>query len=388
MVDSRANSALISSNEGTGRVQWIDFARGAGIALVVFGHVWRGLMNAGLLAEDALYRAVDDGIYLFHMPLFFFISGLLFTASDQRREFGKALQHSASRLLYPLVLWTYVFVFFRIMAGNLVNRPMSLDDIPAFPLPPFELFWFLWALFVIQIAVAIAHRIAGFGWLGLLLAVLFNITAAGALDLAYHPEFHRFFNQATEYMPFFLLGMAFTARPFASSLPRAVAGALLLGFLVSTAPQWFAAGPAWRWPAAAAAVLCCVPLAVQGERLLESAEPLRHVTKAVRSIGRASLAIYVAHVIFSAALRIVLHRAGVTNLWIHASAGTAIGIAGPMALLHLSRRLKIEKWLGFSQGPPVVLVGERAGTAAALAPAAPTAKRAARRPLKVRRPHG
>ena len=47
------------------RLRWIDALKGIGIILVVFAH-------------HKLPVALDTYIFSFHMPLFFFISGLLF----------------------------------------------------------------------------------------------------------------------------------------------------------------------------------------------------------------------------------------------------------------------------------------------------------------------
>ena len=50
-------------------------------------------------------------------------------------------------------------------------------------------------------------------------------------------------------------------------------------------------------------------------------------------LGRASAAIYVAHVPFSAALRILLAKCGVVSVPLHMGLGTAIGVIGPLALV-------------------------------------------------------
>ena len=51
--------------EDTKRIDFIDVAKGIAIFLVVYGHTYDG-------------RNLHLFIYSFHMPLFFFISGLLF----------------------------------------------------------------------------------------------------------------------------------------------------------------------------------------------------------------------------------------------------------------------------------------------------------------------
>src|SRR5690606_15822455 len=67
------------------RNAWVDYAKAIGIILVVYGHVARGVFNAGLPMEESSYLLVDSIIYSFHMPLFFFLSGLFFYDSLMKR---------------------------------------------------------------------------------------------------------------------------------------------------------------------------------------------------------------------------------------------------------------------------------------------------------------
>jgi len=52
--------------------EWADFAKAIGIILVVYGHVARGVVNAGLPMDKYWFELVDSVIDPFHMPLFFF----------------------------------------------------------------------------------------------------------------------------------------------------------------------------------------------------------------------------------------------------------------------------------------------------------------------------
>jgi len=71
------------------RVQWVDYAKGIGIFLVVFGHTLRGLVNSSILETSTIVVSIDQWIYSFHMPLFFYLSGLFIerSASKPLREF-------------------------------------------------------------------------------------------------------------------------------------------------------------------------------------------------------------------------------------------------------------------------------------------------------------
>lgn len=51
--------------------QWVDIAKVIGIFLVIWGHV-------NIVFGDSANAMVRDFIYTFHMPLFFFLSGLLY----------------------------------------------------------------------------------------------------------------------------------------------------------------------------------------------------------------------------------------------------------------------------------------------------------------------
>ena len=53
-------------------LDWIDYAKVIGIFLVVFGHVLQGQIAC---SSDNILKLLWDYIYLFHMPLFFMISG-------------------------------------------------------------------------------------------------------------------------------------------------------------------------------------------------------------------------------------------------------------------------------------------------------------------------
>jgi fucose 4-O-acetylase-like acetyltransferase len=54
------------------KIEWIDVIKGIGIVFVVAGHTYIG--------------EVKDFIFLFHMPLFFFISGFLFTQQEHKKN--------------------------------------------------------------------------------------------------------------------------------------------------------------------------------------------------------------------------------------------------------------------------------------------------------------
>lgn len=68
-------------------IPWVDVSKGLGIYLVVLGHA-------------NIRPTLEHFIYLFHMPLFFFLSGYLHTVKS---DFGEYLKKKAVHLLLPYV---------------------------------------------------------------------------------------------------------------------------------------------------------------------------------------------------------------------------------------------------------------------------------------------
>lgn len=72
---------IIEGKESAGmRETWVDYAKGIGIILVVFGHANRGLYSSGIYISPEIYHYLDNVIYSFHMPLFSFFLGCFLLA--------------------------------------------------------------------------------------------------------------------------------------------------------------------------------------------------------------------------------------------------------------------------------------------------------------------
>lgn len=83
------------------RILWIDLAKAIGIYLVVLGH--------SLQQEVPIEGNLRDFIYIFHMPLFFFLSGYLFNVREE--NFLAFLKKSIYSLLVPYVFLNVVAFF-------------------------------------------------------------------------------------------------------------------------------------------------------------------------------------------------------------------------------------------------------------------------------------
>jgi len=140
-----------SRSDFTARVSWVDTAKGFGIILVVFGHVLRGVVTSNLMEWTLTARYVDAWIYAFHMPLFFFISGLFLSQSAVRSTSG-FVWDKVRTIAYPYFVWSLIALFIKAPLGEIVNYPRGLSEFPDIFYRPIEQFWFLYVLFLLTIA--------------------------------------------------------------------------------------------------------------------------------------------------------------------------------------------------------------------------------------------
>lgn len=61
------------------RIEWVDFGKGVTILLVVIGHVASGLTTSNRFNNSAkMLLVLVEMMYIFHMPVFFALSGFFF----------------------------------------------------------------------------------------------------------------------------------------------------------------------------------------------------------------------------------------------------------------------------------------------------------------------
>ncbi len=317
------------------RLLWLDRAKGLGIVLVVFGHAWLGAQAAGLLPADRLFHTVEKLIYNFHMPLFFLLSGVTFEASARRKPLSRGARDKALRLLWPLLLWTYIFAGFRYLAGGAINNPEALSDLIGWPLPPRDHLWFLWALFLIQmlaLLIAVPGARARPTWVWLALAV----GAAAVVSLPGLPLGPLTVNAAL-HLGLFCLGVWLARAGPLPSGPSAGLKALSVFALVQIVSFALPESVLAFQVVAAALSLCFVVMlnarfGALGQLLVR--------------LGQLSMPIYLAHTLFTAATRIGLFKV-TDDPMLHLALGTVAGLIGPVALYYAVRAVASPRVLGF-----------------------------------------
>ncbi len=184
----------------------LDRAKGLAILLVVFGHLVARTDPLGVDWYEPLRRAV----YAFHMPFFFYLSGMVAAISGALftpiAGLGRLAASRARRLLAPFFALGLLILAGKLIAGHFIfvdNRPAGLraglaDLLIYGPGNPAISIWYLFVLFVFSIT---APPLMAAGGLPLLLgagAVLYAAPLPGVF----------YADHIAHYLIFFALGAA------------------------------------------------------------------------------------------------------------------------------------------------------------------------------------
>lgn len=312
-----------------------DQAKALGILLVVFGHVLRGLERAGLVAFDGVWRTVDWAIYLFHMPLFFYLSGLFFCATVRRFGYLGMVRRNVLALLGPLVVWSYLQVGMQYVFSGSSNLRVTLADVATAPMPPSQQFWFLGVLFAAALVAGILPA-ARIGKTGVALAFVAALAARMLLEDWIQAAFgggpYWFLaGQFVWHFPFLLLGM------WADNAAMDRAPLHPLAFVAAFAAVMLAAsgvsGEGHPLLPLASVLLVLAFYKAFFEAAARLPENPGRLARAVVFVGANSMIIFLAHVIFGAGMRAILVKLGVFDVGAHLVLGTLAGMAFPLLLV-------------------------------------------------------
>lgn len=169
----------------------IDIAKGIGIFFVVLGHF--------TVFASHLYHY----IYLFHMPLFFFISGMFAKPTSIK----DCLTQKGKRLLIPyLFYWIFCqiiqyvgqIILFQNFTLNNINKNISVGGV----------LWFLISLWSIHLIYTIGNH-----FFGKYAYIFYTIITIAGIVLGYNNIKLQFYLSQTMLMlPFFLLGNFFNQK--------------------------------------------------------------------------------------------------------------------------------------------------------------------------------
>jgi surface polysaccharide O-acyltransferase-like enzyme len=304
----------------------IETLRGLACLLLVLYHVIGADASLGLRVEDGPVRWLNDGLAYLRMPLFTFLSGLVYGLRPFAGNSRAFLVGKVRRLLIPML---FVGTLFAVLQALIPGTNSAVGPWYLLHIRPVAHFWFLESLFWVFLVIWLLER---WNLIREVKGYLLALTLACALYLTVRGWFMLGIEGAIYLMPYFLFGLAFSRFPLKPYLTSAWVrwGLLMLAAVAVISMGMPVSNPDRR----------TVAMLAVGMSLCMLSLSLVRVVPGLAAIGRHSYAIYLFHVFFTAAVRIALNLAHIKLLPIDILLGLAIGLAGPIVLDRIASRFK------------------------------------------------
>ncbi len=327
------------------RLDWIDYAKGIAITLVVYRHVLIGLGRAGLDIDPDLFITTHIGL-TFRMPLFFLLSGIFFQKSVEKRARSGYFFHKFKTIMYPYFIWSFIQMSMQMMLIDYTNAQFaSFSDYLLILFKPIAQFWFLYALFNVSVLYLIlSHWVRNKVVLLILGVVLFYFAPDVKLGKLVYDIMRLFV--------FFVIGDLVSKPLLDQNNYKKLASPVLALILFSVAVlgEWIIVGQQNDH------VMILLLFALVGSSstinvsfILSSAKS--KILSVIRIVGYHSLYIFMLHAIISAAFRIVMiNLFGITHVPFLLVGGTFLGVIGPVLFQSISLRLGL--WFLFTPYNP------------------------------------
>jgi fucose 4-O-acetylase-like acetyltransferase len=324
------------------RNSWVDYAKAIGIILVVYGHVARGVHSAGMQMDESIFQLVDSIIYSFHMPLFFFLSGLFFYNSLKSRGATGLIINKVDTILYPFVIWSLLQGSMESVLSKYTNGSVTFGEVLSFAWEPRAQFWFLYALFLVFVTSSLVYTLFDKSRSLLILtafAVLYTIKGA-------MPS-----NMITEFILgntfFFILGICFD--DIKSIFERTYA-ALAIAFGALFIAGQYIFHDVMALSSESEGIESLILATVSILFIVAVSMCLSRINiKWLMYVGASSMTIYLMHILAGSGARVALSKLlGVQTPAAHLIIGTLIGIAAPLVAQAIIKRYR----LGALLAPP------------------------------------
>ena len=316
------------------RQEWIDIAKGIGIILVVYGHVLRGVESANLPLDKNFFLSNDLFIYSFHMPLFFVLSGLFFTNSLNKYGVKGLLFEKSKTILYPFVIWSILQTSIEIILSSFTNGQISINELFTSLIIPRAQFWFLYALFFINVINLLLFRIFKDKWLiiSFLISIIYHI----------FPINLSVFSNAFSYLIYFNIGIASYNFLIKENKINKISNPMYLISIVLSfiffeylyiAKDILILKKILILPILGTIVTIILSYVISKEKALKTI---------LNSLGKYSMHIYILHILVASGTRIILFKLlHIDNVIIHIVTGTILGVIAPYLITFKFKNNKI-----------------------------------------------
>lgn len=327
------------------RIDWIDALKGFATVCVVVGHISDGYLGAGMFVEKRhILNGIFNSVYIFHMALFFMISGMTYKLAYFRTVNGiialkdpQKIKRQLCNLILLYVLYCIWMILFKVLFSKFVNKPVSLKGLFFIWGKPIYPYWYLYVL-ILYYAIFTFGVQKKWGSKPLPLIALLG----GASLLSGFCDTSDWFQvqHTMQYAIYFYLGIILVGQnrqenAFVNLIPIFISLVTIIFFwndkryitnipLVNTI----------------AAFGCVILFAALFRKV-----PFLKSSFLFTLIGKHALEIYLLHCFFTAGNRVLLPMLGIHGFWSSFVINLFISIFIPMAVSFVSKKLGLYKLL-------------------------------------------
>lgn len=293
----------------------VDKLKGYACFLVLFGHVIMGIRLAGINIPT-FFKGLELFIWSFHVALFLFLSGVVYKETGEWR--GKKtrlrfIKHKLLNLGIPYFVFSSIYILINSFVGE-ANSNSSISDILDIWRTPIAQYWFLYALFFL-FCIWACFSVFLKNWqitlivllIGYLLP-LFDI-GFGSFDIVFYSALAFGIGTFIDFKGILkspiLLKCVFILFHIAVGISLILLGKIENAFFKEL----------------------MILLGIYSSILLISLiQHIKFASRFLLFINKYSFQIYLLHTIFTAGIRIILIRLGITNWIFHLVTGAVCGI--------------------------------------------------------------
>ena len=311
----------------------IESLRGIAIILVVLGHVIGSGPEGGLKIEfPSNWRYIYCWIDIIQLPLFTAIAGWVYALKPIEKGLKQFIFEKIKRLILPMLIIAPVYYILQcIIPGT--NTSNSIFDLWRVFLFSYSIYWYLYALFIIFIMIAIIDKYKKAntlsGWFKILIISILTSLIFKNTSIDNIPNIFCFLGGINQ-LPYFLIGLGLYR--FKDALYKK-SYYLILG-IISLTISFLAINMEW--------INLCegnnfsfyhnIILRIAACGLLVPICYIKFKNRILSFIGKYSFSIYMFHVFFTSSVRIFLNKIGLTSLPYTIIIITVLAISIPVIL--------------------------------------------------------
>lgn len=320
----------------------IDTVRGIACILLVAFHVVGVSPTAGLRIDVGIYRDLNDVLAYIRMPLFTFVSGIVYAYRPLRGGVGEFVVGKLRRLIVPMLV---VGTLFAVVQAYTPGANARVSNWYLLHIDPVAHYWFIESIFLIFMVMIPLELMRLFERP---LTYLLVLGAAILLFLSSLTWKYLGVSGALYLFPYFLMGMGLQRFDLIRRLGR-VAGLVLLGLatiaVIMLLKETYSIEGKRTLPGLLIGASVCIGLLSMG-----------FSSKILSMIGWYSYSIYLYHVFFTAGSRILFGVLGLNNIHVLFFMGLVTGVLGPILVELVFIRWSLTRKLFLGQKPRVAVM--------------------------------